>query len=53
MKYVVSKGIGKSGKEFYYCHKDGFSYIPVFGSIGSKSQANKICKEMNKSIGMV
>ena len=51
MRYVVSRGVDKTSKEYYYCHKDGFPYIPVFGSIGSKTHANKICREMNRSVG--
>ena len=47
MKYIVSHDL-KGG--FWYCHKEGFPYIPVFGSIGDKAKAQKVCKEMNKSI---
>ena len=51
MKYVVSKVYDKiARKEFWYCHQEGFAYIPVFGSIGTKSHANKFCKMMNTSI---
>ena len=46
--YTVSRGIDKHGKEYYYCHKRGFDYIPVFGSIGDKNKARDICKLMNK-----
>lgn len=42
-KYVISKD--KSGD--WYCHQDGFPYIPVFGSIGSKAKAREYCKMMN------
>ena len=48
-KYVVNKGCDKLGKQFWYCHLDGFSYIPVFGSIGSKEKAKKIAKIMNET----
>ena len=44
--YVVSE---KNGA--YYCHKRGFPYIPVFGSIGDKHKADKVCKIMNESVG--
>lgn len=44
--YVVSE---KNGA--YYCHKRGFPYIPVFGSIGDKRKADKVCKIMNESVG--
>lgn len=46
--YVVSKD-RESGA--YYCHMRNYSYIPVFGSIGDKKKANKICKMMNRSAG--
>lgn len=49
--YIVSKDRDMTGKEFYYCHMRNFPNVPVFGSIGNKSLANKICKEMNKSKG--
>lgn len=42
--YTVSKD-HKGG--FWYCHKKGFDYIPVFGSIGTKKQAQEICRLMN------
>ena len=42
--YVISYD---SSGGFWYCHKRGFPYIPVFGSIGSKSKATKICRIMN------
>ena len=45
--YIVSKARDKNGKEFYLCHKRGFDYIPVFGSIGDKRKAKDICKLMN------
>lgn len=34
-------------EKVYYCHEKGYDYIPVFGSIGSKEKANKVCKMMN------
>ena len=46
--YVISQD--KKGG-FWYCHQKGYSYIPVFGSIGDKRKAQKICDLMNKSIG--
>ena len=35
--YVVSKE--KGGQ--YYCHLQGFPYVPVFGSFGTKKHALK------------
>lgn len=46
--YVVSKD-EKSGA--WYCHQRGYSYIPVFGSIGDKRKAKKVCKIYNQSVG--
>jgi len=37
--------------DFWYCHKRGYAYIPVFGSIGDKKTAQRICRTMNKSVG--
>lgn len=42
--YVISQDT-KSGA--WYCHMRGYSHIPVFGSIGSKSKAMRVCKMMN------
>ena len=50
--YVISKYYDKvTRKEFYYCHMSGYSYVPVFGSIGDKRHAKKYCDMMNRSIG--
>lgn len=46
-EYVVSKSRDRCGKEYFYCHKRGFEYIPVFSLIGSKEKARDICKLMN------
>ena len=46
--YVVSKD-DKSGA--YYCHMRGYPYIPVFGSIGDKKKAKKMCDMYNRSVG--
>lgn len=43
--YVVSKD--KSGA--WYCHRRGYPYIPVVGSIGDKAKAMEICRMYNKS----
>lgn len=43
--YVVAQD--KKQKDIYYCHKRGYDYIPVFGSIGDKEKAKDICKLMN------
>ncbi len=45
--YVVSYD-SKGG--FYYCHQKAYPYIPVFGSIGDKKKATKVCQMMNNSI---
>lgn len=44
--YVVSKD-SRSGA--YYCHMAGYAHIPVFGSIGDKKKAMKVCRIMNQS----
>ena len=46
--YVVAQDT-KSGA--YYCHMRGYPNIPVFGSIGDKRKANRVCKEYNRSVG--
>lgn len=46
-RYTVSKTYDDNGKECWYCHLEGFPYVPVFGSIGDKAKANKVCKMMN------
>jgi len=48
MEYVVSYD---SKGQFYYCHMIGYPDIPVFGSIGDKRKAQKVCDMMNKSVG--
>ena len=35
------------GETVYYVHMDGFPDVPVFGSIGNKAKANKICRQYN------
>ena len=52
-RYVVkaaSPGQARSldGSPVYYCHLDGFPNVPVFGSIGSRQKAVKVCRMMNK-----
>jgi hypothetical protein len=50
--YTISKGHDQiSGKEYWYCHMKGYSYVPVFGSIGNKAHAKKYADMMNKSNG--
>ena len=46
--YTINK---VEGKEIWYVHHKGFSYIPVFGSFGTKAEAQKICRMYNKSVG--
>lgn len=43
-KYLTPEA---KGETVYYVHMDGFPNIPVFGSIGCKSKANKICRQYN------
>ena len=31
----------------YYCHNERTPNIPVFGSVGTKSDAAKVCRERN------
>lgn len=44
--YTVSKT--KEGA--YYCHAEGYPYIPVFGSIGDKKKAQEVCRLMNRDL---
>lgn len=46
--YVISQD-KKQG--FWYCHKRGYPYIPVFGSLGDKEKAQRVCRLMNESVG--
>ena len=48
MPYVISQE-PKSGA--WYCHMRGYPYVPVFGSIGDKKKAKKICDMYNRSVG--
>lgn len=36
-----------AGTEYWYCHKKGFPYIPVWGSIGTKKEAEAVCRQYN------
>lgn len=47
-KYVISQD-KQSGA--WYAHMEGYAYIPVFGSIGTKDHAKRIAAMYNKSIG--
>lgn len=47
MKYKVSQ---TKTAGLWYCHMEGFPYIPVFGSIGSKKKAMLVCKQKNACI---
>ena len=51
-KYVVSQTYDDEHKPVWYCHLDGFSYVPVFGSIGSRQKAQTVCRMMNESVGL-
>ena len=48
MPYIVSQE-PKSGA--WYCHMRGYPHIPVFGSIGDKRKAKKVCNIYNRSVG--
>ena len=48
LPYVISydaKG------DFWYCHKRGYADAPVFGSIGDKHKAQRLCDMINRSVG--
>jgi hypothetical protein len=51
MPYEVSKQTDKHGNAFWYCHRRGFSNVPVFGSIGSYQKAKSVCDMYNESVG--
>ena len=38
---------GQAPGPVWYCHRKGFPYCPVFGSIGTKGQAEKVCRTYN------
>ena len=48
--FVISRMQNAKGT-FWYCHKRGYAYIPVFGSIGDKRKAQRVCDTMNRSVG--
>lgn len=35
------------GVELWYCHRKGYDYCPVLGSIGTKKQAEEVCRRYN------
>lgn len=47
-RYTVSKDV-KSG--LWYAHKEGFAYVPVFGSFGTKAHAMRYAKLYNETMG--
>ena len=47
MLYEVDKRTDEHGHTFYYCHRKGFPYVPVFGSIGSYQKAKSVCDTYN------
>lgn len=53
LPYVVEKlpesrkDPASRGKTIYYCHMRGFPGIPVFGSIGPRAKAQRVCDDMN------
>lgn len=48
VRYVVSR-VQECSEEIYYCHMEGFPHIPVFGSIGTKQQAERFRKMYNET----
>ena len=48
---VPSNMISGNKEPVYYCHARNTPNVPVFGSIGDKAKANKVCKMMNRSVG--
>lgn len=42
-EFTPDPGPGK----LWYCHRKGFPYCPVFGSIGTKKQAEAVCRTYN------
>ena len=38
---------GGDGSPVWYCHRKGFPYCPVFGSIGTKANAAAVCRTYN------
>lgn len=42
--YIVSR---LSDGDGWYCHLKRFPYVPVFGSIGEKATAVRVCRMMN------
>ena len=48
LPYTISKT--KDGL-FFYCHRRGYEFSPVFGSVGDRAKAQKYCDMMNKSKG--
>lgn len=45
-RYTVSKD-KKSGQ--WYAHMEGFAYVPVFGSFGTKAHALKVARLYNET----
>ncbi len=43
--------VGQTKNGAWYCHMREYPNIPVFGSIGDKTKANKVCRMMNQSSG--
>ncbi len=46
--YIVSKC---PENDAYYCHRRNYAYVPVFGSIGAYTKAQRVCNMMNESVG--
>lgn len=55
-KYIAEPVPGKyrtagAPEDMWYVHLEGFHYIPVFGSIGTKKHAKEVARIMNRSVG--
>ena len=44
---VPSSMVSGNKEKVYYCHHKMTPQIPVFGSIGDKKKANRVCRMMN------
>ena len=44
---VECLGIDARPGKVWYCHRKGFPYCPVFGSIGTKKEAEAVCRTYN------
>lgn len=55
-KYIAEPVPGKyrtveTPPDTWYVHLEGFDYVPVFGSVGTKDHAKECARMMNRSMG--